>query len=202
MSESEERGQAAGTAPSEASWEQMQRAWQRPPEVDLPDLQALTRRSSLRIWLLTALDGFFTLGLVAWMAAVLADDASLENRIFVAVVSAVIAISWIWVLRVRRGTWRLDTAAPRAMLDLSIRRCRASVRMATTNQTVIVGAVALSLALRAVGYRTPSLGFEGGLALSVAVWVFAVAFFFASGRYRKRKTRELEGLLAVRDQMS
>ena len=113
-------------------------------------------------------------------------------------------LGWACVLYVRRGTWRLTVAAPEAMLDFSIRRCRVSITLALMNQYAVLIGVIAGLASRFYHGQGLDLGLEpdskfwlrvGAVAL-FSVWLFGAEW------YKRRKRAELERLETLRTEFN
>ena len=186
----------------EMDWKDLQSAWQQPSKDQLPELEKLLRRRSRMIWILTANDVLFTLLALAWAVWLVARNPTNQSFLLAGFLVLLLIAGWWLVLWIRRGTWRVDTAAPSAMVDLSIRRCRASIHLALANQWSLALAYFIAFLLRAAGLRAPGFGFEVGWWLRAVVLVLGCAGFVAAAIYKDRKRKELTGLIELQEQLS
>ena len=185
----------------EMDWEDLQRAWQQPSEDRLPELEKLLRRRSRMIWILTGLDVLFTLFVLGWGGWLVANNPTGPMIGFAASLVFMLIFGWWLMLWIRRGTWRADTAAPSAMVDLSIRRCRASIQLALVNQWSLASGFIIAFTLRTAGFRAPDIGLEVDWWLRAIVLVLGCAWFVAATVYKKRKRDELAALIDLKEHL-
>jgi hypothetical protein len=188
----------------QSQWEDLQRSWQSPPDHKLPELASLLKKRTWAIWVLTAVDAVCTLGVVGVAIWVLANDRSeIENGLAMAAL-VLLVLGWGCVLDIRRGTWGLETAAPSAMLDLSIRRCRASITLALLNQYAVFAGVLAGLLSRFYFQGLSlSLDLEPGskLLIRVGAALLFILWLLGAEWYKRRKRVELKRLEALRAQL-
>jgi len=120
------------------------------------------------------------------------------------VVLVAVVVTWACVLTIRRGTWRLQAAAPAAMLDLLIRRCRASIMLALMTQYAVLLSVVYALASRFLfenGSYDP--GIDPGTRILLRIGSVAVLVGMLTGAqwYKRRKRAELKRLETLRAEL-
>ena len=116
------------------------------------------------------------------------------------VVLIAIVLTWICVLTIRRGTWRLQVAAPAAMLDLSIRRCRASIMLATMTQYAVLLSVVYGLVSRFLfenGSDVLAIDPEIKTLLRIGIVVLMAVMLAGAQWYKRRKRLELQQLKSL-----
>ena len=104
----------------------LMKTWQVAPNEPLPEIRLSIEKRTRWIFLLTLADVVGTIILVGFIAWLLVTGPSEFDRYLIGFITSVIILEWWVVLRIRRGTWRLEVQTPVAMLELLIRRCRAS----------------------------------------------------------------------------
>jgi hypothetical protein len=188
----------------QSKWEELQQSWQAQPDHPMPKLAKLLKRRSWIIWAMTATDAIGTLVMVTAAIWVLGHKPTdFETEIAIVVLVAVVA-TWTIVLIIRRGTWHLETAAPAAMLDLSIRRCRASIMLATMTQYSVLAAVVYGLVSRfLLQHGSVALSIDPGIKtlLRLASVLLLVGMLAGAQWYKKRKRTEVERLQALRAEL-
>ena len=186
---------------SEPQWEDLQQAWQEPPSAQLPKLEKLLKRRSRIIWAMTAIDALGTALLLAGLVWFMRRESTPTALGWSAFVAVVLVLVWGAVLLIRRGTWRADMAAPAEMVRLSIRRCRASIRLAMLNQYALLVMLVLALAIRTAGIAAPRMEFEVTLLMRLGAMAFVVGLFVVAEWYKRRKQAELERLKALQEEL-
>lgn len=186
----------------EPKWEDLQRAWQDSPSAQLPQLKTLLEKRSRVIWLLTGIDAVGTALLIAGLVWALRHFETTPSKTGWSVfVAAVLVLVWVAVLLIRRGTWRVDVEAPAAMVELSMRRCRASVRLALLNQYALLFLLFVALVVRAAGISAPRLGVEVTFLMQIGAMAFLAGWLIVSEWYKRRKREELERLEALQKEL-
>lgn len=188
----------------QSEWEKLQQSWQQPPDHPLPKLAKLLNRRSRIIWAMTVTDAIGTLAMVVTAVWVLSHKPTpFETEVALTVLIAIV-LAWACVLYIRRGTWRLQAAAPAAMLDLSIRRCRASIMLALFTQYAVLVSVVYGLMSRFVfenGHLDLDLA-PGTRALIGVGWgVLLFGMLTGAQWYKRRKRAELLRLEALRSEL-
>jgi len=106
-----------------------------------------------------------------------------------------IAIAWIFGITNRRNAWSPAAGTTSAFLDLSIRRCRASLR------TVIFGAVLyvceMAFCLTWIFSQTGTISFTTVLVVAICTIVFFAYLIW----YKTRKRRDLTYLHTIKHEM-
>jgi hypothetical protein len=183
-------------------WRELQQTWQERPDKPMPDLESMIHSRTQWIWFLTALDCLATLMIAVFLYRALSDDPGPSEWVFSAAIVAFTVLGWWAVLRIRSGTWRVDSQAPAAMLALLIRRCRASILLARMNFWAVFVGVAVALVFR-FGLRphmdVPDIELSDPMrsGLRIVVLIVAVGWAVGAHLYRRRKTAELNRLLAM-----
>lgn len=184
----------------EPQWEDLQQAWKEPPSAPLPQLETLLERRSRVIWLLTGIDAVGTVLLLSGLLWVMRHDPTPSVLGWSSFVAIVLVLGWGAVLLIRRGTWRVDVAAPAEMIELSIRRCRASIRLALLNQYALLFILLFALVVQTAGISAPRLGIEVTLLMRIGALAFLVGLLLVSEWHKRRKRAELERLEALREE--
>jgi len=189
----------------QSEWERLQQSWQTPPEKALPELARRVKRRTRTIWLMTIADLIGTpiiMGLAIW---VLAHGPTPKETELAILMLILFPVAWAAVLYVRRGTWRLESAAPATMLGLLIRRCRASIILATLMELTIPLSIVVSLASRfLLGQDHQTLGLDPdtkNLLRIAIIIIVAVAVLTGAQWYKRRKRAELQQLELLQDEM-
>ena len=190
--------------PDQSKWEDLQQSWQAPADHHLPKLAKLLNRRSWFIWAMTATDVLCSLVMVAAAVWVLGHQPTDSETELAVVVLIAIVLTWACVLTIRRGTWRLQAAAPSAMLDLLIRRCQASIMLATMTQYAVLVAVVYGLASRFLfengGF---DLAIDPGTRVLLRIGSVVVLTGILAGAqwYKRHKRAELERLQSLRTEL-
>ena len=186
---------------SDPQWEHLQQAWQEPPSAQLPQLEKLLKKRTPAIWALTGIDAAGTLlvlGALAWW--ILHSDPTPSELGWSVFLAGLLVLAWAAVLLIRRGTWRADVAAPAAMVELSIRRCRASIKLALMNQIALLLIVVLGIGVWAADISAPRMGVEVTNLMRMGAIAFLAGLFTVSALYKRRKQAELKRLEALREE--
>lgn len=127
-----------------------------------------------------------------------------DNLMLAAAVWLFIAGAWSFALINRRDTWSPVASTTSAYLDLSISRCRSSLR-ATVVRAIAYPCLLLFCLLWAFDTSVQhvpgsALRFLGSPSL-YAVWGITLCFFGYVGWFRRRKQEELKNLLSLRRQL-
>lgn len=114
-----------------------------------------------------------------------------------------LAAAWFFRFRISRGNWSPAAVDTASFIDLSIRRCRAS--LAAARFGAVLYAVQLAFCLGWIYHHAPQPKrpllawlFFGSLSIDI-VWVATLAFFAGLIWHRRRKRAELAYLLELRN---
>jgi hypothetical protein len=137
--------------------------------------------------LITALIGGGTI----WLAAITrqVDVAALAGATWV-----FLAAAWGFGIWNRRGAWRPVALSTSAYLEISIRRCRSSIRAVRFGVALFV--VEMLFCLAWIYHRTGDASFLYSTRM-MAVGVATVVFFVGSLLYQAKKRSELAWLLQL-----
>ena len=188
---------------SDPQWEKLVDAWQAADTVSLPDLKRTMSRRTLFIWALTALDTVVTLAALVYVTWNLLEHPGPGSIGLLVGVVAFLILGWVITLRVRAGTWRAESSAPLAMLDLNIRRVRASIRLATIGQWAFAVGLVAGIVARLSQWKPGfvELGDTTQTVLRIVFAILVAAYLFGAQWFKQRKRRELEALVTMREQM-
>lgn len=189
-------------------WDKLGQTWQQAPRQPLPELKQLLVRRTRTIWWLTAADVVATIIGLVLLGWLLLEQPSTGATVFAIIAVLVLAACWHAVLKIRRGTWRLDSQSPLAMVDLGVRRARASIALARFNQLAVIIGAALGIGLRWFDTGNdfiPSIGSALAPLAIFAIKLAAAAVFalwiIGARVYEIRKRRELAELLELREEL-
>lgn len=182
----------------EPQWEDLQQAWKEPPSAPLRRMLTVLKRRSRVIWLLTSIDAVGTVLLLSGLLWVMRHDPTPSVLGWSSFVAIVLVLAWGAVLLIRRGTWRIDVAAPAEMIELSIRRCRASIRLALLIQYALLFMLLFALVVQTAGISAPRLEVEVTLLMRIGALAFLVSLLLVSEWHKRRKRAELERLETLR----
>jgi hypothetical protein len=185
----------------------LMKTWQEAPSEPLPEISLAIEKKTRWIFLLTLADLVGTIIVAGFIAWLVITGPSEFDRYLIGFLTSVIILEWWVVLRIRRGTWRLEVQTPVAMLELLIRRCRASIMLAKFNLWGLTIGILVGVAFRVWVRPTiemPDLGMdESTRSLArIAVVIGASLWVLVAEGYRRRKTRELERLLKMREELT
>lgn len=182
-------------------WQELAVEWrEESPAAPLPDLRARVARESRNMRLLVAADVLVTIviggGVIGW--ALRAHQTSVT--VLACATWTFLAVAWAFGVVNRANNWRPSTADTNAFLDLSIRRCRASISMVHFGVVLWMAEMAFNLTWV---YRELSMPLAEFLRLWGVIAGFAatLAFLAASFWYRRKQRAELAGLLAIKKQV-
>lgn len=131
-------------------WAQWGESWRRQPTADIQRLRLRVERKRRRMLAVVALEWVVScLSVVAVVSALLSDQVELRWKIAATGSLALVALLLYLGLHVRRGTWRASADSVQALLQLTMRRARAGIRLAWIQMgaTLLVATAVLLLAL-------------------------------------------------------
>lgn len=184
-------------------WEKLMDVWQDSEPLNLPDVKRTMSRRTASIWLLTALDTIVTVGAVVYAAWHVQQNPGPGSISLLVGVIAFLILGWVITLSVRAGTWKAHSSAPLAMLELNIRRVRASIRLATIGQWAFATGLVIGIVAR-LSHWKPGLLDVGDTTLLVLRVVFGLGvavYLYGAHWFKKRKRRELLWLTDMQQQM-
>ena len=115
-----------------------------------------------------------------------------------------LAAAWIFVLRVNRGLWRPSAMDATTFVDLSVKRCEGALKAVWFAGILFVAEIAFDLTWIYVRLSMKQSWWRwllfGSLRTDI-VWIGTVVFFSGLVWYRTRKSRELDRLLRLREEI-
>ena len=180
-------------------WSSLVDDWQNQPtrEIDTRDYSKKIKRRSRYIWVVSILD-VVTVALAGVMTLWL---AIMEPEKIVWTLLFGLSTAWGIVVvyfefKLRRGTWRLKDDGSYSVLEFSIRRCQAAIRIGKLFAPAMVSYCVLLVFWQ---YLVVLLGHE--LDMDVLIWAasWGVITIIASLILTRRKQKELAKLLEMRD---
>ena len=123
-------------------WSRWSELWKQQPVADEAPLRRAAARKRLRMQFMAVLELLTTAFAIGQLLR-LWGEPSLRWRIWGALSAVCILALQALYLHIRRGTWRASGSDVRSMVELTIRRARAGIRLAHLNAWVtVVGAMA------------------------------------------------------------
>jgi len=175
----------------DAELEVWRREWQ--SETSVPaDLRRKVERHTRFMRLMLAAELLVSAVMGGGTTALAIRSPRVDMVVLAVAVWTFIAAAWTFALRSRRGLWAPAALNHAAFVDLSIRRCRAS--LAATVFGFWLYGCEMVFCLAWIYHRS---GLSSGLLLFVGVFTIAFAGFML--RYRRRKRMELEYLARLAD---
>jgi hypothetical protein len=178
--------------------------WQMTPDTSPPDLRERVARQSRRARIFMIAPVLVTAIMGGGFSVQAAASPGAESITLAAAVWVFIAIAWGAGLLTSRGTWEplADTTA--AFIDLSIRRCRSTLRGLTFGVVLYVAELAFCIA-----WRVYQSGQNHGALMTVLAspsvvalgWVGLPAFVGFVLWYGRRKREELAHLVDLQRQL-
>jgi hypothetical protein len=155
--------------------------------------------------MLTALDAVATVVLLALVVRMVRDGLDPGESWVAGFVAVVLLVGWAATLYARRGTWRYCGSDMTRVLDLAIRRCRASILLARINQAAILLGVAVGLVARFGDVSFPALDTvlteSTRWRLRLLAALLFIAWLGGAEWYARRKQAERHRLEALRSQL-
>jgi hypothetical protein len=157
----------------------------------VPDLAARVKRQSRILRLALAGEVLVTVvmgGGMTWLAAV---DGEPDLAVLAFATWMFIAAAWAFGLWNRRGLWSPVAMTNTAYLDISIRRCRGSLRAASF--AMVFFAIEMLFCLGWIYIHNGNTSFLNSFPMLV-VGLATIAFYVCTLIYRSRKKSELAAL--------
>lgn len=177
--------------------------WQ--SEASIPaDLLRKVERQSRNMWIALIANIIVTVAMGGgWTAWALVSKESATAQVAVAV-WIFVAAAWTFVLIVNRGLWRPSAMDAWAFADLSVRRCESALKAVWFAGILFVAEIVFDLSwiyLHSEIHKSWWRWLLFGSVRTDIVWILIVVFFGLLVWYRQRKSRELERLLRLREEI-
>jgi hypothetical protein len=175
--------------------------WQAGPEAaDPAELRRRVMQGTRRRKVMLLGPVLVTVGIGGWIALRTLASPTPANAILAAETWLYIAAAWAIGLWIDRGTWRPVGDTTRAFIELEIRRCRSTL----TSLRVYVPLYLLQLSA-VMSWQIGIAGLDASRLLQswpmvLLGWIGLPSALVFSTWYSRRKTRELAGLVRLREQ--
>jgi hypothetical protein len=183
----------------DAELEAWRREWQSEAPV-LPDLAATVQRQSWRMRLMLYADVLVTVVIGGGVTAWAARSPQPDMIVLAAAVWIFVGCAWLFARTNRKDCWAPAALTTAAFLDLSIRRCRASVAAAAFGTVLYFVELVFCLGW-VYHHKAQRAPFSISEFLSsgtlVVIYVCTLAFVALVIRYRRMKRSELAGFLTL-----
>lgn len=177
--------------------------WQ--SEASIPaDLLRKVERQSRNMWIALIANIIVTVAMGGgWTAWALVWKESATAQVAVAV-WIFVAAAWTFVLIANRGLWRPAAMDAAAFADLSVKRCESALKAVWFAGILFVAEIVFDLSwiyLHSNMHQSWWRWLLFGSVRTDIVWILTVVFFALLVWYRRRKSRELERLLRLREEI-
>jgi hypothetical protein len=166
-------------------------------------LPRYVRRASMQMRLMLAIKLVLTVLFLVVVVSLAVRKPDMYNIGLAAGVIVLFCAGWIIAVDTWRGMWSPDSENTEAFLEISIQRCQASLRLQSAG-IVFAGCDLAFIAAwewwRADGHGplSPAAFFVSPAMLGIGI--AAIVVFFLLSQYRRKKMRELDSLLRLREQ--
>jgi hypothetical protein len=186
----------------EQQWSSLISDWQSQPvtPVETKGLLKKIRRRSRNIWLTTAFDIIAVVGcLLTGFGFFFFSENNLDKAIFCWVSSIWGAFIFHFELRVRKGTWRLHDIGSANIIDFSLKRCEAAIKIGKLFTPAVLSFLPLVLMWQAFRFWYKD---EFKWQFTLFMLALTVVVVITSKVIIRRKVKELESLKALQSQTS